>query len=310
MKDSISVFAPATVANVSCGFDIFGLAVNEPGDKVILKTRKDDQIKIVEISGDEGRLTYDIHKNTVTVPILAYLEKIGKKQGLDVYLHKEMPLGSGLGSSSASSVAGVFALNELLGKPLASHELLPFAMRGEEVACGAAHADNVAPALLGGFVVIRSYEPLDYFKIQTPEELHVSIVHPDIEVNTKDARKILRPEVSLKTTIRQMGNVAGLVAGILQSDYGLISRSMQDHIIEPARAILIPHFFEVKEAALAQGALGCSISGAGPSIFAFSKGKEQAEKVGAAMKTVFMHSGIKTNLFVSSINKNGPQIID
>jgi homoserine kinase len=310
LKDSIKIFAPATVANVSCGFDIFGLAVNEPGDEVIVSKRSDSKIVIQAITGDDGKLTYDPAKNTVTVPIISFLDAQGIAAGFDIILNKKMPLGSGLGSSSASSVAGVFAVNELLGKPLASADLLSYAMEGERIACGAAHADNVAPALMGGFVIIRSYAPLDYFKIQTPAELFVSIVHPDVEVNTKDARNILRNEVSLKTVISQMGNVAGLVAGMLSNDYALIGRSMEDKIIEPARSILIPQFFEVKQAALDAGALGCSISGAGPSIFSFSRGIETAQKVAEAKRKIFESVGIKANVFVSSINQNGPIILD
>ncbi|MCP9767706.1 homoserine kinase [Lacihabitans sp. LS3-19] len=308
--DSIKIFAPATVANVACGFDIFGLAVDNPGDEVIVSKRNDNQVVIKEITGDEGKLTYDSSKNTVTVPIIKYLQKIGSGQGFDIVLNKKMPLGSGLGSSSASSVAGVFAANELLGKPLNTKDLLPFAMEGERVACGSAHADNVAPALLGGFVVIRSYAPLDIFQIKTPENLYVSIVHPDIEVNTKDARHILKNEVSMKKAISQMGNVAGMVAGLMSSDFDLIGRSMVDLIIEPIRSILIPQFFEVKMAAEEAGALGCSISGAGPSIFAFSEGREKAEKVIVAMKNEFTRVGINTNTFVSSINNLGPKILD
>lgn len=306
---SIKVFAPATVANVACGFDIFGLAVDNPGDEVIVKKRADDKVVITKITGDAGKLPYDSEKNTVTVPILNYLRSIESNQGFDVELHKKMPLGSGLGSSSASSVAGVFAVNELLGNPLTTKELLPFSMEGERVACGSAHADNVAPALMGGFVVVRSYSPLDIFKIPTPTNLYVTIVHPDVEVNTKDARFILRNEVQLKKAIAQMGNVAGLVAGLMQSDYELIGRSMVDFIIEPIRSILIPEFFNVKNAALGAGALGCSISGAGPSIFAFSEGKETAEKVRIAMQAAFNKANIKTNAFVSTINQNGPKII-
>ncbi|MGR3809065.1 homoserine kinase [Jiulongibacter sp. NS-SX5] len=310
MADSIKIFAPATVANVACGFDIFGLAVDNPGDEVVLSKREDDQIIIQEITGDEGKLTKDPEKNTVTVPVLRYLEKLGIKQGFDVRLHKKMPLGSGLGSSSASSVAGVFAANKLLGNPMETKDLLPFSMEGERVACGAAHADNVAPALLGGFVIIRSYDPLDFVQIKTPSELYVSIVHPDIEVNTKDARIILRQEAILKKIIAQTGNVAGLVVGLMTDNYPLIGRSMTDYLIEPNRSILIPYFNEVKQTALNHGALGASISGAGPSIFAFSKGKETAEKVGVEMKKVFAKGGIETNLFVSGINQNGPRILD
>ena len=309
MSDSIHVFAPATVANVACGFDIFGLAVDQPGDEVIVKRRSDDKVIITEITGDEGKLTYDAEKNTVSVPILRYLDKLQIKAGFDIALHKKMPLGSGLGSSSASSVAGVFAVNQLLNEPLPVDELLPFSMEGERVACGAAHADNVAPALLGGFVIIRSYEPLDFIKINTPADLFVSIVHPDIEVNTKDARIILRQEAILKKIIAQTGNVAGMVAGLLTNDYGLIGRSMTDHLVEPNRAILIPFFNEVKAAALQAGALGASISGAGPSIFAFSQGREKAEQVGQAMRDIFNTAGIETNLFVSGVNQNGPKVL-
>ncbi len=309
MSDSIHVFAPATVANVACGFDIFGLAVDQPGDEVIVRRRTDDQIIITQITGDNGKLTYNPEKNTVSVPVLRYLEKLQIKAGFDLELHKKMPLGSGLGSSSASSVAGVYAVNQLLGQPLNVEDLLPFSMEGERVACGAAHADNVAPALLGGFVIIRSYDPLDFIKINTPDDLYVSIVHPDIEVNTKDARIILRQEAILKKIIAQTGNVAGMVAGLLTSDYGLIGRSMTDHLVEPNRAILIPFFNEVKAEALDHGALGASISGAGPSIFAFSKGKETALKVAEAMRTVFNKGGIDTNLFVSTVNQSGPKIL-
>jgi homoserine kinase len=308
--ETIKIYAPASIANVSCGFDIFGIAVDNPGDEVIVTKRNDDKIVITNITGDQGKLTYDTAKNTVTVPIIKYLDKLEIKKGFDIVLNKKMALGSGLGSSSASSVAGVYAVNKLLNSPLTTEELLPFAMEGERIACGAAHADNVAPALLGGFVIIRSYEPLDFFKINTPKNLFVSIVHPDIEVNTKDARHILKNEVSMKKVIGQMGNVAGMVAGLLTEDYGLISRSMVDMIIEPIRSILIPQFFEVKKAALDNGALGCSISGAGPSIFAFSNGIENAQKVAKAMEKEFNSVGIITNAFVSGINQVGPKIID
>jgi homoserine kinase len=306
---SIKIFAPATVANVACGFDIFGFAVDNPGDEVIVRKRNDSQIIITKITGDDGKLTHDVNRNTVSVPILAYLQKIDSKQGFEIELHKKMPLGSGLGSSSASAVAGVFAVNELMNQPLKTKELLPFSMEGERIACGSAHADNVAPSLMGGFVVVRSYQPLDVFKISTPPDLFVSIVHPDIEVNTKDARHILRAEVSLKNTITQMGNVAGMITGLLSNDYDLIGRSMKDVIIEPVRSILIPEFDKVKQTALDNGALGCSISGAGPSIFAFSKGIETAQKVGQAMKATFEKADIAANLFVSGINQEGPKII-
>jgi homoserine kinase len=309
--DTIKVFAPATVANVSCGFDIFGLAVDNPGDEVILKRRNDDKIVIQEITGDNGKLTLDETRNAVSVPIIKYLEKIEAQHiGFDIYLHKKMALGSGLGSSSASSVAGVFAANKMLGEPIRSKDLLPFAMEGERVACGSAHADNVAPALRGGFVVIRSYSPLDVFNVQTPENLFVTLIHPDVEVNTKDARHILKNEVSMNKAIAQMGNVAGMIAGLVSSDYSLIGRSMQDLIIEPIRSILIPQFFEVKKAAIGAGALGCSISGAGPSIFTFSEGSDTAQKVAIAMKSEFEKVNIQSTTYVSTINQTGPIVFE
>jgi homoserine kinase len=307
----IKVFAPATVANVSCGFDIFGFAIEEPGDVVEIQRCEKPGIIIKDIFGDEGRLPRKAEKNAVTGVMIHLLKHLGITDfGCEVTLHKNMPLGSGMGSSAASAVAGVVAMNELLDCPLSRQELLPFAMEGERIASGSAHADNVGPALLGGFVVIRSYTPLDVFSIPFPSDLYCTLVHPDIEINTKDARYILRDEVSLKNTISQMGNVAGLVAGLMKEDYDLISRSMVDVIIEPVRSILIPDFNLVKQAALDHGALGCSISGSGPSMFALSRGVDNASKVGLAMKHTFANAGIESSTHVSLINKGGPVVLE
>jgi homoserine kinase len=307
--DSIKIFAPASVANVACGFDIFGFAVDNPGDQIVLTKNKTGKLTIVAIEGDGGRLPLDPTKNTSTIAIQKFLEHIGSNQGFDIKLKKLMPLGSGMGSSAASAVAGVFAANQLMGKPLVQKDLLPFAMEGERIACGSAHADNVGPSLMGGFVVIRSYEPLDIIQIRTPSELYATIVHPQVEVNTKDARNILRREVSLKNTITQMGNVAGLIAGLMTPDYDLISRSLVDVIIEPIRSILIPQFDDVKNAAIDNGALGCSISGSGPAMFALSKDLNTANKVGEAMRKGFAKVGIESECYVSTINQNGPVIL-
>lgn len=307
----IKAFAPATVANVACGFDIFGFAIQEPGDTVEIRRKEEPGIVIRDITGDEGRLPRDAEKNSVTFVMFHLLKHLGITDfGCEVTLHKNMPLGSGMGSSAASAVAGVVALNALLGSPLSKKELLPFAMEGERIASGSAHADNVGPSLLGGFVVIRSYKPLDIFTIPVPEDLYCTLVHPDIEINTKDARYILREEVSLKNTIAQMGNVAGLVTGLMQSDYDLIGRSMVDVIIEPVRSILIPEFNAVKEAALTQGALGCSISGSGPSMFALSRGMENARKAGEAMQSTFLRAGIESSMHLSSINQGGARVLE
>ena len=308
MKD-IKIFAPATVANVSCGFDVLGFAVENPGDEVILTLKNTPGVTISKITGDDGRLPLNAERNTVGVSVLNFLKHIGSDQGVDIQLHKKMPLGSGLGSSAASAVAGVFAINELLNKPLTQEQLLPFAMEGERLACGSAHADNVAPSLLGGFVLIRSYEPLDVIKLPTPAKLWATIIHPHIEVQTKDARAILHKKITLVDGVTQWGNVAGLVAGLYTSDYDLIGRSMQDVVVEPIRSILIPGFDDAKQAALDAGALGGGISGSGPSIFALSTDEQIAHQVGAAMRKVFTNIEIGTDVFVSKVNQKGPVIM-
>jgi len=309
MKNYVKVFAPATVANVGCGFDILGFAVNKPGDVIELMPNDIGKVRIVEISGDEGKLPKEADNNTAGVAIHQYLEHLQIKDGIDVKLHKQMPLGSGLGSSAASAVAAVFAVNELMEKPLTTQELLPFAMEGERFACGSAHADNVAPSLLGGFVLIRSYDPLDVVKIPTPVNLFCTLVYPHIEIKTRDARDLLKKQILLKDAVIQWGNIAGLMAGLMQSDYDLIGRSMHDVIIEPIRSILIPGFDKVKAEAMAAGAIGCGISGSGPTLFALSSEPLVAEKVGDAMSEVFKKLDIDNNIFVSKINHTGPQIL-
>jgi homoserine kinase len=304
------VFAPASVANVACGFDILGFAIDQPGDEVRMRLKSEPGVRITSIVGDEGLLPLDPARNTVSVPVLALLKKLKSSQGFEIELYKKMPLGSGLGSSAASAVAGVFAANALLGSPLKKMELLEFALEGERIACGSAHADNVAPALLGGFILVRSYHPLDVVQIPTPDALYCTILHPQIEIRTEDARKILRKQIPFKDAVTQWGNIAGLIAGLMNSDYELIRRSLQDVIIEPVRAILIPGFQEIKQAAIAAGALGCSISGSGPSLFALSLSKETAEAVGRAMTCEMAALKIGSEVYVSKINKVGPRILE
>jgi homoserine kinase len=310
MSAEIRVFAPATVANVACGFDILGFAIDRPGDEVRMRLTCEPGVRIVKIEGDGGRLPLDPAKNTVSVPVLALLKRLKSNQGFAIELHKKMPLGSGLGSSAASAVAGVFAANALLGNPLKRMDLLEFALEGERVACGSAHADNAAPALLGGFALVRSYHPLDVVQIATPDRLHCTVLHPQIEIRTEDARKILRKQILFKDAVTQWGNIAGLIAGLMNSDYELIRRSLQDVIIEPVRAILIPGFREVKQAAIAAGALGCSISGSGPSLFALSSSEETAEAVAKAMTSEMAALKIGSEVYVSKINNVGPRILE
>lgn len=305
----IHVFAPATVANVACGFDIFGFALDCPGDELIVRLSSSPGVRIIKITGDQGRLPQDALKNTAGVSVIKYLEHLKSNQGVEIELHKKMPLGSGLGSSAASSAGSLFAINQLLGNPLTAQELLPFAMEGERTACGTAHADNVAPALLGGFVLIRSYAPLDVISVPCNLSLYCSLVHPKIEIRTEEARKILSRNISLDQHVAQSGNVAGLIVGLMKGDGGLMGKCLQDYIAEPTRSRLIPGFQEIKSAALTEGALGCSISGSGPTLFALSLTQEHSEKIGEAMVKACRKQGLDCDLYLSKINLKGPKIL-
>ncbi len=309
-RASVRVFAPATVANVASGFDVLGFALERPGDCVELVRKEARRVDIVSIEGDGGKLPRDPAKNTAAVAVRAFLEKIGHPFGVDIHLRKQMPLSSGLGSSAASAVAAVFAANLLAGSPLERKALLPFTMQAEKVACGSAHADNVAPALLGGFVLIRSYDPLDVVRLPVPAGLSAAVVHPHTEVQTADARRILKKELKLSDAIRQWGNLAALVAALYEGDHELLGRSLLDVVAEPVRSLLIPGFARVKASALAGGALGCSISGSGPSVFALCASLEQARRVGQAMQESFRREGLDSDLYVSSVNPAGPVVLD
>lgn len=308
---SVKVFAPATVANVVCGFDVLGFAVHAPGDEVIARFTDQKGVQIKAIHGDEGKLPMDPAKNTVSAAMINYLDRIGEPGiGVEIELFKKMPVGSGLGSSAASTVAGLFAINTLFGGRLSAEELLPLAIEGEYLACGQGHADNVAPALLGGFVLIRSYHPLDVIRLHTPPELICSLIHPHIEVRTRDARRIIKKQVPLQDAVTQWGNLAGFVSGLYQEDYALISRSMQDVIIEPVRSILIPDFFLLKKMALDGGALGFGISGSGPAVFALSREEQTARQVADVVKAHLQHRGIDSDTYISSVNPHGPFVLD
>lgn len=301
--NKIKVFCPATIANISCGFDVLGLALEAIGDEMIVQKTKEPGIRISKITGQSLPLaTLD---NVAGVAGLAFLKESNYPGGFEIEIHKKIKAGSGIGSSAASAAGAVWAMNELLDKPFTPIELVKFAMLGEALASGVAHADNVAPALYGGFTLVRSYEPLDIIKINTPPELFASVIHPQIEVKTSDSRKILKTSISLKDGIKQWGNVGGLVSGLFLEDYDLIGRSLVDHIIEPIRSMLIPGFSDVKSETMKAGALGTGISGSGPSIFALSKGKATAEKVAEAMRNVYINIGVDYDVYVSEINTKG-----
>jgi len=305
----IKAFAPATVANVSCGFDIFGFAVDAPGDEVILTLKDEPGVVVDTITGDGGKLPKESDRNTASVAVQAYLNAIDSKQGVSIELNKHLPLGSGMGSSAASSAAALVAINRLMGDPLTREQLLPFAMEAERIACGSAHADNVAPSLLGGFVLIRGYAPLDVTKIPVPDKLYCTLVHPHLELKTEDSRRVLKPTISMKDAITQWGNIAGLVAGLMKPDFGLISRSLKDVVAEPIRAVLIPGFDIIKEAAIRAGALGCGISGSGPTIFVLSNDPATAAATGDVIQKEFLKLKLNSEIYVSKINEAGATII-
>ena len=309
MKKSIKVFAPATVANVVCGFDILGFAVNEPGDELIMELTEKPGVNIVSIEGDEGKLPLDPQKNTVSASIITLLKQIGREDlGVNIRLKKKMPMGSGLGSSAASAVAGLFAINELLDRPLTKEQLLPFAMEGEALACGHGHADNVAPALFGGFTLIKSYEPLEVIALPVPD-LYCALLYPHVDVPTRDARQIIRSKVLLKDAVTQWGNIAGLISSLYTQDYDLLGRCMKDVIVEPVRSMLIPEFDKMKEIAMENGALGFGISGSGPTVFSLYRSADDAQKVLTNLKQLLVSKGIESNIYLSEINKNGPIVL-
>lgn len=305
--NEIRVFCPATIANVSCGFDVLGLALDAVGDEMVVRKTGEKGIKITKITGQN--LPLETLQNVAGVAGLAFLAESNYHGGFEIEIYKKIKAGSGIGSSAASSTGAVWAMNQLIGNPFTPLQLVKFAMEGERLASGVAHADNVAPALFGGFTLVRSYQPLDIVQINTPRELFATVIHPQIEVKTSDSRRILKTTISLEDGIKQWGNLGGLIAGLYKEDYSLISRSLEDHIVEPIRSILIPGFDAVKQKALETGALGCGISGSGPSIFALSKGAEMAEKVAKAMAKIYQKIGIDYEVHVSKINSEGIKII-
>ncbi|WP_273447520.1 homoserine kinase [Neolewinella agarilytica] len=311
MKE-VRVFAPATVANVAVGFDILGFAINRPGDEIVARLNPDiTGLKIVAITGTGDKiLPTEVLKNTAGVAAYTLLKHLGKEDlGIELEVHKKMPFGSGLGSSAASAAGAVVAVNELLGAPLSRESLLYFSVLGEEVADGSFHADNVAPSLVGGITLIRSNESLDIHHLPVPQNLQVAVVHPDIEILTRDARAVLSDTISLKKAIRQTGSLASFITALYTNDLPLLGRSLEDHIVEPQRKQLIKGFDDVKKAALERGALGCSISGAGPSVFALCDSGYLAQAAGQGMQEAFALHGVNSQLYVSPINQDGVVIL-
>ena len=305
--NEIKIFCPATIANISCGFDVLGLCLETVGDEMIIRKSDVKGIKITKIVGEE--LPLETSKNVAGVAALALLDAIDYKFGFEMEIYKNIKPGSGIGSSAASAAGAVFGINELLEKPFKRKELVEFAMKGEAIASGSEHADNVAPAILGGITLVRSSAPLDIIKIESPSELYATVIHPQIELKTSEMRAVLQPMIPLKSAILQWGNLGGLIAGFYTSDYELIGRSLHDEIVEPLRGPFIPKFDVIKKTALENGALGSGISGSGPSIFALSKGIETANRIAKAMFVVYEDMNLPFEIHVSKVNPEGVKII-
>lgn len=305
---TVTVQAPATVANLVCGFDILGLALEGPNDLLTLSLSSTPGIKLVHT--DDFGLPTDPHKNIVGVVLMAIIKHLGDTSlGFEAQITKVIKPGSGLGSSAASAAATAVAANYLLGEPFSKPQLVEFAMEGEMLAGGSKHADNVAPCIYGGITLVRSTFPLDIIAIPHPP-LFIAAVHPQIELKTADARQILRQELSLKEAVVHWGNVAGLVAGLHQGDYNLIARSLQDHLVEPRRSLLIPLFDTIKTDSLKAGALGGGISGSGPSMFMLCQTPEIAQSVCLIMEKHYQSISLNALTYCTSINNNGVTIVD
>lgn len=305
MSEKIKAFAPATVANFVCGYDILGFAIDGIGDEVEVSFNGTSECRF-ELDSDIPELKQVPKEQNVSYAMVKLLlEKTGRTEGIDITLRKNMPLNSGMGSSSSSSVAALVAANHLLGSPLTKNELLPLAMEGERIACGNAHADNVAPCLLGGIVLVRSAQPLDVVSLPVPTDWYVAVLHPHVDVPTRLARKILKERIPMKEAVVQFGNIASLVAGIYEQNDELTSRSMTDVLVEPHRSFLIPSFHEMKSSAMDSGAIGFGISGSGPSVFALCRGQHKASQIQAELKKVMDKTSLNYDTWVSGISREG-----
>ena len=304
--DEVRVLAPASVSNVVCGFDCLGFALAEPFDEVTVRKIDERTIRIRHI--DDFGLPTDPDKNVAGVALLAMLQRAQLNFGFEVEIKKGIKPGSGIGSSAASSCGAVVAANRVLEDRFTKNELLAFAMEGERLASGAVHADNVAPCIFGGFTLVRSVKPLDIVSLEF-SKLYVTVIHPQIEIRTSDARALLPRQVQLNDAIRQWSNLGAFVAALSQNDGALLSRSMEDLIVEPARKSLIPKFDEIKAASLAAGAIGGGISGSGPSIFMLSASLETASKISGDMLRVFEPTGIDFKIYSSEISRSGARVL-
>jgi homoserine kinase len=309
MEKQVTAFAPASVSNVACGFDIMGFALERPGDTVTVRFSKSPGVNIRTVTGNGASIPLDPSRNTAGAPVISMLKRCRISVGVEIDIHKGLPPGSGIGSSAASAVAAAVASNALLDAGLSQNELLECAIEGEKIASQALHVDNLAPCLWGGFILVRGYSPIDIVQIPVPESLWCTIILPDLEIQTSESRKLLPKVIPLSDSVTQTGNASGLIAGLLMGDFALIGRSLHDVIAEPVRRNSIPGFTEMKEAALGAGALGCSISGSGPALFALSSSEKSAASAGKAMGQVLERLDCKYSVILSRISRRGARII-
>jgi homoserine kinase len=307
---SVTAFAPATVSNVACGFDVLGFALHEPGDQVTARWASNGGVQITDISGDDGRLPREAKRNTAGVAAEALLRALGEKRGVSLSIVKGLPLSSGLGGSAASAAAAVVAVDALIGARSTPETLIACALEGESHGAGSAHGDNIAPSICGGFVLVRRVNPPDVVKLPVPAGLTAVVVHPDLEIETAKARALLGNTVPLGDAIQQWANLGAFVHGLHTGDFDLISRSLEDTIAEPRRAPLVPGLAAIKRAAIDAGALGCSLSGSGPSLFALCVGRERASRVAAAMESaVHAHIGGVSQTYISDVAQQGARVV-
>lgn len=307
LHKKIEVIAPATVANLSCGFDMLGLCLDFDADIFTFTIVEKAGLRITDISG--ATLSKDLEENVAGVAGLALWNAMTEKPhfGIEVTINKKMTVGSGLGSSAASAAAMVFGLNQLFGTPFSTTELVFFAMQGEKLVSGQAHADNVSPALFGGITAVTSYEPLHVKKLPTPNDLYIIIIHPETQLKTSTARSVLPTSMTYKSNTKQMGFLTNFITGLYESDADLIQKGLHDVLVEPYRKKLMPFFDEFKTSAMSTGSLGFGISGAGPSMFAMCFGESKAAKISEELNRKSIDLGIKANCFISKINKYGIQ---
>ena len=305
--NEIKVFSPASIANLSCGYDILGVCLDNIGDEITVRKTKKKGVVIKKVSGQ--KLSTDISLNVAGVSATALLNETKVNCGFEIEIHKGIKPGSGIGSSAASSAGSVFAINKLIGEPYTNKELIKFAMCGEMAASGSKHADNVAAVLLGGFTFVKNSTENDYFKLNTPIEIAFTVIHPKIELKTKDSRAVVKDKVLLKNMVEQSANLGAFISGLYTEDYDLIGRSLKDVIIEPLRSVLIPKFEKIKSVSINSGALGCGISGSGPSVFAMCKGVTTAINVGNAMKKIYDKLDLDYDVHISCVNDIGIKIL-